>query len=151
MANARAMAASLLSKGYSLVSGGTDNHLVLVDLKTSRGIDGARVEAVCNAVQVTVNKNSIPGDKSALVPGGLRLGAPALTSRGFKEDDFVKVVGLIDEAVDIAKAVQGKTKKLKEFHEFLATDAEVAVRCRDLRRRVNEFSEEYPMPGHADH
>jgi len=151
VANARAMAAALLERDYSLVSGGTDNHLVLVDLKTSRGIDGARVEAVCNAVQVTVNKNSIPGDKSALVPGGLRLGAPALTSRGFREEDFVKVVGLIDEAVDIAKAVQGKTKKLKEFHEFLATDAEVAARCRDLRRRVNEFSEEYPMPGHADH
>ena len=66
MANARAMAASLLSKGYSLVSGGTDNHLVLADLKASKGIDGARVEAVCNKVYITLNKNSVPTDTSAL-------------------------------------------------------------------------------------
>ena len=56
-----------------------------------QGIDGARVEAVCNKVSITLNKNSIPRDTSALVPGGIRLGAPALTSRGFKEQDFVKV------------------------------------------------------------
>merc|ERR1712133_317745 len=102
LANAKAMASSLLSKNYSLVSGGTDNHLVLVNLKESRGIDGARVENVCDKVMVTLNKNSVPADTSALVPGGVRLGACALTSRGFKEADFKRVVDLIDEAVEIA-------------------------------------------------
>jgi len=151
MANARAMAASLLSKGYSLVSGGTDNHLVLVNLKQSRAIDGARVEAVCNKVFITLNKNSVPSDTSALVPGGVRLGAPALTSRGFSEEDFVKVVELIDEAVTIAKEVQAKSKKLKDFKEVLDTDPEVGARCEELRARVAEFASKYPMPGHEDH
>ena len=98
-----------------------------------------------------VEQNSIPGDKSALVPGGIRLGAPALTSRGFKVEDFVKVVDIIDEAVSIAKAVQTKTNSLKEFHEHLATDEDTLAQCRDLRERVNDFSKNYPMPGHADH
>ena len=81
MRNAKVMAETMAGKGYKIVSGGTDNHLVLINLKASKGIDGARLEAVCNAVNITLNKNSVPGDKSALVPGGIRLGAPALTSR----------------------------------------------------------------------
>jgi len=98
------MADELEKRGYALVSGGTDNHLVLVNLKSSKKIDGARVEAVCNQVSInrmifkitcqslntpvllyqvslTLNKNSVPNDTSALVPGGIRLGSPALTSR----------------------------------------------------------------------
>ena len=66
LANAKAMAAALLSRGYSLVSGGTENHLVLADLRASKGIDGARVEAVCNKAYITLNKNSVPADTSAL-------------------------------------------------------------------------------------
>ncbi|MEQ2279580.1 Serine hydroxymethyltransferase 2 [Ameca splendens] len=71
--NAKAMAGALLRKDYTLVSGGTDNHLVLVDLRP-RGIDGARAERVLELVSITANKNTCPGDKSALTPGGLRLG-----------------------------------------------------------------------------
>merc|ERR1711911_144464 len=88
----------------------------------SKAIDGARVENVCNKVFITLNKNSVPSDTSALVPGGVRLGAHALTSRGFTEENFIKVVDMIDEAVDIAKTVQGKSKKLKDFKEVLETD-----------------------------
>ncbi|KAG0730196.1 Serine hydroxymethyltransferase, mitochondrial [Chionoecetes opilio] len=73
MSNCKTMAAALLKRGYNLVSGGTDNHLVLVDLRP-KGLDGARVETICNYCNITVNKNSVPGDKSALIPGGLRLG-----------------------------------------------------------------------------
>uniref|UniRef100_A0A8C7PVP7 Serine hydroxymethyltransferase n=1 Tax=Oncorhynchus mykiss TaxID=8022 RepID=A0A8C7PVP7_ONCMY len=73
MRNAKAMAEALLSKGYTLVSGGTENHLVLVDLRP-KGIDGARAERVLELVSITANKNTCPGDKSALAPGGLRLG-----------------------------------------------------------------------------
>lgn len=150
LANAKRMAASLLEKDYNLVSGGTDNHLVLVNLKASKGIDGARVEEVCNKVLITLNKNSVPSDTSALVPGGVRLGAHALTSRGFKEDEFVKVVDMIDDAVKIAKTVQSKSKKLKDFREVLNSDSEVLERCDELRGRVTEFATQYPMPGHDD-
>ena len=76
--------------GYNLVSGGTDNHLVLVDLKPC-GVDGARVEWVLDLAHITLNKNSVAGDTSALVPGGIRIGTPALTTRGFMEADFEQV------------------------------------------------------------
>ena len=81
--------------GYSLVSGGTDNHLVLVDLKPA-GIDGARVQGVLDLASITLNKNSVPGDTSAIVPGGIRIGTPALTTRGFREADFVRVADFLD-------------------------------------------------------
>lgn len=81
------MAKGLLNRGFDLVSNGTDNHLVLVDLR-SKGIDGARLEKVLELANLTCNKNTIPGDKSAVNPSGLRLGAPAMTSRGFLENDF---------------------------------------------------------------
>ncbi|XP_021239410.1 uncharacterized protein LOC110391791 [Numida meleagris] len=73
LSNAKAMAQALLQRGYTLVSGGTDNHLVLVDLRP-KGIDGARAERVLELVSITANKNTCPGDRSALTPGGLRLG-----------------------------------------------------------------------------
>merc|ERR1712071_257886 len=88
--NCSAMADKLNELGYTLVSGGTDNHLVLVDMKTSRKIDGARVERVLELACIASNKNTIPGDTSALTPGGICMGAPALTSRGFVESDFEK-------------------------------------------------------------
>lgn len=87
-----------MSLGYTLVSGGTDNHLVLLDLKPS-GVDGARAQSVLDLASVTVNKNSVPGDKSAIIPGGVRIGTPALTTRGFKEDDFVKIADFLDRCV----------------------------------------------------
>ncbi len=91
VSNSKAFAASLIKRGYSLVSGGTDNHLVLVDMRT-HGLDGARVERICELAGLAVNKNTVPGDKSALIPSGIRMGSPALTSRGFDEADFDKVV-----------------------------------------------------------
>jgi len=151
LANAKSMAAALLDKNYSLVSGGTDNHLVLVNLKASKGIDGARVETVCDKVFITLNKNSVPSDTSALNPGGVRLGTCALTSRGFGEEDFTRVIDLVDEAVDIAKSVQSKSKKLKDFKDVLNTDETAIQRCEELKSRVSEFASKFPMPGHEDH
>ena len=75
------MADTLISLGYDLVGGGTDNHLVLVNLKKSKGIDGARVERVMELAGLAANKNTVPGDVSAMTPGGIRMGTPALTSR----------------------------------------------------------------------
>lgn len=79
--NCQRFAEVLLAKGYSLVGGGTDNHLVLINLKKSKNIDGARVERVMELAHIAANKNTVPGDVSAMTPGGIRMGTPALTSR----------------------------------------------------------------------
>jgi len=148
--NAKAMAEKLLELNYSLVSGGTDNHLVLVNLRP-KNLDGARVETICDKVNITANKNTCPGDKSALSPGGLRLGVPALTSRGFTEDDFRKVVEFIDKAVQIASVVKSKTDKLKDFKDFLDKDTETVESLKSLRADVEAFASKFPMPGFSDH
>jgi len=151
LANAKCMAEAMVKRGYKVVSGGTDNHLILVHLKKSKDIDGARVENVCNKCMITINKNSVPGDKSALVPGGMRLGAHALTSRGFKEADFEKTVAFIDRAVLIAKEIQSKGGKLKEFNSIMANDPEINAKCDTLRKEVNKFASTFGMPGFDDH
>jgi glycine hydroxymethyltransferase len=135
--------------GYTLVSGGTDNHLVLVDLKTSRGIDGARVERILELCSMATNKNTIPGDTSALTPGGIRMGAPALTSRGFMEGDFTKVAQFFDRAVKIAcdlqKTEQGK--KLKGFKEMCSVGPSVSADLVALRKEINGFACSFPTVG----
>ncbi|XP_004582986.1 serine hydroxymethyltransferase, mitochondrial [Ochotona princeps] len=148
--NARAMADALLERGYSLVSGGTDNHLVLVDLRP-KGLDGARAERVLELVSITANKNTCPGDRSAITPGGLRLGAPALTSRQFREDDFRRVVDFIDEGVNIGLEVKSKTAKLQDFKSFLLQDPATSQRLAELRHRVQQFARAFPMPGFDEH
>jgi glycine hydroxymethyltransferase len=149
LSNCKAMAQALLDCGYQLVSGGTDTHLVLLDLRP-KGLDGARVERVCELSNITANKNTCPGDKSALNPGGLRLGTPALTSRGFKEDDFRQVVAFIDEAVQISLSAKSKTGNLKEFRAFITSDRETVEKIHELRERVENFSSIFPMPGIDD-
>lgn len=144
--NAQAMADALLKRGYSLVSGGTDTHLVLVDLRP-KGLDGARAERVLELVSITANKNTCPGDRSAVTPGGLRLGAPALTSRQFREDDFRRVVDFIDEGVNIGLEVKRKTAKLQDFKSFLLKDPETSQRLANLRQQVEQFARGFPMPG----
>ena len=100
---------------------------------------------------ITLNKNSVPGDKSALFPGGMRLGAHALTSRGFKEAEFKTVVEMVDKAIMIGKEAQAKTKTLKEYNAFIATDPEINAKCQTLKEEVNRFALGYPMPGFDGH
>ncbi|CAN1289867.1 Serine hydroxymethyltransferase, mitochondrial [Linum perenne] len=109
LSNSSTFAQSLLDKGYEIVSGGTENHLVLVNLK-NKGIDGSRVEKVLESVHIAANKNTVPGDVSAMVPGGVRMGTPALTSRGFIEEDFVKVAEFFDGAVKLALKIKAESK-----------------------------------------
>jgi len=99
VANARALAEAFSSRGYDLVSGGTDNHLILVDLR-SKGLTGKVAEQALGQAHITVNKNMIPGDpESPFVTSGIRLGTPALTTRGMKEDAMAQVAALIDRAL----------------------------------------------------
>merc|ERR1719277_2643193 len=144
--NARVMCKALQDRGYDIVSGGTDNHLVLVDLR-NKGIDGARGEKVLEDVGIAVNKNTCPGDRSALKPSGLRLGAPPLTSRNLKDQDFLKVTELFDEAIVIAQeAHKASGPLLKEFKATLEQDA-FKARIESLKERVGNFAEKFPMPG----
>ena len=149
LSNCSRFADELNAKGYSLVSGGTDNHLVLVDLKASRGIDGARVERVLELACIATNKNTIPGDKSALNPGGIRMGTPALTSRGLVEDDFAKVADFFDRAVSIAVELKATDKgsKLKGFREMCSVGPTVHPDLIQLRKDVSEFACTFPTIG----
>jgi glycine hydroxymethyltransferase len=149
LANCSRLAAELNKLGYNLVSGGTDNHLVLIDVKSSRSIDGARVERILELACIATNKNTIPGDTSALTPGGIRMGTPALTSRGFKEDDFAKVAHFFDRAVTIAMKLQksDQGKKLKGFREMCAVGPSVDADLVQLRRDVCEFASSFPTVG----
>jgi len=152
MRNATALSNRLMELGYHVVTGGTDNHLLLINL-SNKGLDGNRAEKVLEAVHIACNKNTCPGDKSALRPSGLRFGTPALTTRGFMEEDFVKVANLIDNAIDItaficSKLDGGAKAPLKAFKETLANDHDVRVRIDELGSRVNEFAHSFPIPGH---
>ncbi|NCA96603.1 MAG: serine hydroxymethyltransferase [Bacteroidia bacterium] len=98
--NARTLSNELASLGYRIVSGGTDNHMLLVDLKSSINMTGAEAEKLLHEVGITCNKNSIPNDKEKpMVTSGIRLGTPAMTTRGFKENEFRQVAHLIDKAL----------------------------------------------------
>lgn len=105
--NAQALAKALSDKGYRIVSGGTDTHLLLVDLR-DKNITGKRAAELLDKVGITVNKNLIPFDKKcASITSGLRLGTPALTTRGMKEKEMIKIAGLIDMALKNTR--DGKT------------------------------------------
>ncbi len=102
--NAKALSDGLIARGVDIVSGGTDNHLMLVDLRSS-GRTGAEVENELDAVGITANKNTIPRDpQSPFVTSGLRLGTPAATTRGLKEDDFDKIAGVIASVIHDGEA-----------------------------------------------
>lgn len=149
VSNCRALASRLVELGYKLVSGGSDNHLVLVDLRPM-GVDGARVEKILDMASITLNKNSVPGDKSALVPGGIRIGSPAMTTRGFTEKEFVAIADFIHDGVEITmeakELVQGS--KLQDFMKCVASpDFSLMNKVADLRARVEALTTQFPIPG----
>ena len=96
MKNAQALAAALVERGYAIVSGGTDTHLMLVDLRP-KGLTGKEAQALLDRAGITVNKNTIPGDpQSPFVTSGIRIGTPAVTTRGFTETEMERVADMID-------------------------------------------------------
>jgi glycine hydroxymethyltransferase len=124
--NAQAMAKALMDRGYHIVSGGTDNHLMLVDLR-NKNISGKKGEITLGKVDITVNKNMVPfDDKSAFITSGIRLGTPAVTSRGMKESDMETIVGWIDKAL-------------------MNADDEAVLAA--IKTDVNSFSKRFFLPG----
>ena len=134
--NAKVVASYMMGKGYTVSTNGTDNHLVLVNLK-SRGITGSKVEKLCERVDISINKNAVFGDKSATSPGGIRIGTSALTTRGLKEDDFLVVSEMIHRCVELALEIQVGNKSLKDF---LTNMEQYSERLDALKQEVNQFA-----------
>lgn len=123
--NIKAMSNEFVKLGYHVISGGTDNHLILVDVKGSVGITGKEAEKLLDEIHITVNKNTIPNEtEKAMIASGIRIGSPAMTTRGFKEKEFIKVAHIIDEAL-----------KNKDNENILET----------LKNDVLKLTSEYPL------
>ena len=122
--NAQAMAAAFTERGYKIISGGTDNHLMLIDLR-SKGVTGKVAEETLGKADITVNKNMVPFDtQSPMVTSGMRIGTAAITTRGFTETDCVQVVDLIDT---------------------ILSNVSNEVLLNETRRQVNEWMERFPL------
>lgn len=160
--NARALGDALVQRGYTLVTGGTDNHIVLWNVRSNddSGMTGSKVERVLELASMTANKNSIPGDKSAINPGGVRLGTPALTSRGLGVTDFEYVAELLHRGYQLAVKVQnvaataankndeGNIKvTLIVFEAALKESDDLMMELTVLKRDVESFASTFNMPG----
>lgn len=145
--NAKQLEHTFKSLGFKLVTDGTDNHMVLIDLK-QWNLDGARVEAVLEQVNIACNKNTTPGDKSALTPMGIRIGAPAMTSRGLGEKDFEKIANYIDQVIKMCRKIQSElpkeANKLKDF-KAKVTSGEVEE-INNLKKEIAAWAVTFPLP-----
>jgi len=141
--NAKVLAETLKSKGHKLASDGTDNHLILLDVRP-HGLTGGKVEKVCEAASISLNRNAVHGDASALSPGGVRIGTPSMTTRGFGPEEFKKVGEYLDRCIKIALKVQEeKGKKLKDFETGLKENPDIIA----LKKEVEEWAITFGYPG----
>lgn len=99
--NAKTLAEDLIKRGHKLVTNGTENHLVLLNVR-DLGLTGSKFEKMCDEVHITLNKNTILGDKSAITPGGVRIGTPAVTTRGYVDADMLEVSRFLDETAKLS-------------------------------------------------
>jgi glycine hydroxymethyltransferase len=142
-ANAKVLGDALMAKGHKLASDGTDNHLILLDLRP-HGLTGSKVEKVCDAASISLNRNCVHGDASALAPGGVRIGTPSMTTRGCKGEHFQKIAEFLDRTIQISLKIQAeKGKKLKDFEVGLKDNQEIAA----LRKDVEAFAIGFGFPG----
>ena len=137
--NAKTLANYLMSKEYKLSTNGTDNHLLLINLR-NKGITGSKIEKICEEVDISLNKNSVFGDKSAISPGGIRIGTNALTTRGFKEADFLEVGKLLHETINLAIVVQENNRSLKDFENNLKN---FKNELDNIRLKVNDLASSF--------
>lgn len=142
--NAQYLAQELISKGYRIITGGTDNHIVLIDVK-SKGITGSKYEKLAELCDISVNKNMIATDTSALSPSGIRLGTPAMTSRGFHKEEFKKVSELLDEVIYLGLRIQSsaKSNKLVDFTNECENYKDDILK---IKKRVNKLCNKFPLP-----
>lgn len=141
--NAQALHQAMAAKGERFITNGTDNHLLMWDVRP-HDLTGSKVEKVLDKMHLTTNKNSLVGDKSAVNPGGIRLGTPAITTRGMKEPEMEVVAGFLLRGIEISKRIQGKVgKQLKDFLPALDEDAEI----KQVAEEVKAFASRFSIPG----
>merc|ERR1712113_745972 len=143
VANARTLADTLKEKGHKLASDGTWDHLVLWDLRP-HGLTGSKLEKVCEGASMSLNRNAVHGDASALSPGGVRIGSPAMTTRGCTDVDFKQIACFLDRCCQIALQIQKeKGKKLKDFEVALVGNPEILA----LKADVEAWAYKFGYPG----
>ncbi|PVU97115.1 hypothetical protein BB561_000750 [Smittium simulii] len=149
--NAKAFGTALVDRGYKLVTGGTDNHLLLIDMATSKGVDGAKSELIMELANIIANKNTVPGDKSALIPSGIRVGTPAMTTRGFTEKDFNQVAEFMDRAAVITRDLQDKivAQNFRSFKAEVTNNISSYSELNSLKHEVSDFCKSFPTAGFA--
>jgi len=141
--NAVALAEELKKRGHAIVTEGTDNHIVLWDLR-AKGVTGSKMEKILDLCYITVNKNTVCGDKSALSPGGVRLGTSAPTSRRMKEEHMAELAEFLHRSVVMAERIQASVgKKLADFEAACKSDEEVAK----MGAEVQAYAKKWYMPG----
>jgi len=149
--NSRAIANALGKHDYKLQTDGSDNHLVLWDLRPL-GLTGSKLEKICDLCHITLNKNAVVGDTSAAVPGGVRVGTSALTSRSMGEAEMAQVAEFLHRAVQISLNIQkelgGGKVLLKDFIK-VATEGDSQARkdLEQLSKDVETFATKFPLPG----
>ncbi len=145
--NAKTLEEEFKHLGHKLVADGTDSHMVLLDLR-QHSLDGARVEAVLEQVNIACNKNSIPGDKSALSPCGIRIGAPAMTTRGMGAADFKRIAHYIDSCIricqEVQKALPKEANRLKDFKAKVAGGEVKEIT--DMKAEIAKWAGTFPLP-----
>ena len=147
VANAKRLCSGLQKHGYKISTDGTDVHMLLVDLRNT-GITGSKAERILEDISIACNKNTVPGDKSAFNPSGIRLGTPALTTRGLKEKDIDIVVDFIHRGLELSKEVTAKSgPKLVDFKKLLDNDPKIRVKVQTLRNEVDTFAKQFKLPG----
>lgn len=168
--NARALARCLQNHNYTIVTNGTDNHIVLWDVHNT-GLSGAKLEKALEWCEISANKNAIFGDTSALSPGGVRLGTPAMTTRGMNATDMMWVGNIIHEIVQLAQQVHVSCQKINhhsyqvsavseerlqdpapkpaKLHQFIAEAQNEPYWSSfvKLREEVTRYVKKFPMPG----
>jgi len=143
VANSATLAKTLQEKGHKLATDGTDNHLILWDVRP-HGLTGSKLEKVCECASISLNKNTVPGDASALSPGGVRIGAPAMTTRGCTPEDWKSIANFLHRCCEIALAIQKeKGKKLKDFEAGLEGNKDLAA----LKADVEAWAIKFGYPG----
>merc|ERR1712216_582590 len=141
--NSATLAKTLQEKGHKLATDGTDNHLILWDVRP-HGLTGSKLEKVCECASISLNKNTVPGDASALSPGGVRIGTPAMTTRGCTAEDWKSIANFLHRCCEIALAIQKeKGKKLKDFEAGLEGNKDLAA----LKADVEAWAIKFGYPG----
>ena len=142
--NSKIMADKFIELGYKVPTNGTDNHLFLLDLKDKK-ISGSKVEYILESISISVNKNTLKGDKSAISPGGIRIGLSAMTTRGLNtENDCHKIVNFIDTAIKYAIQIQIEYKcTLNEFKEIINNSVLDKGTIYYLNQEVIQFSKQF--------